>query len=242
MYNDELYHSGVMGMHWGQRRYQNEDGSYKPGAEGRYYTPVSKRQQKKNFKRLKKYENDPDGEKYQKEAFNQVSRTINADQIKRINKALEDYDKWTDVKSVEWEDSKEYYQMRDDAEKMFIKNNPEEYSRLKKEAKEGGFPVESHKYYEDAIDYTMEDPKFEAVEKKYKKQWKNSEGGKASYMADKAWNNYVKECESVSRNILGKYGDTSIKDHYATHTDQVKWVVSDYISKLGDQKISNVSK
>ena len=223
MYNDELYHSGVMGMHWGQRRYQNEDGSYKPGAEGRYYTPVSKRQQKKNFKRLKKYENDPDGEKYQKEAFNQVSRTINADQIKRINKALEDYDKWTDVKSVEWEDSKVFPQSI-----VIVDLNNVKYI--------------NHKYYEDAIDYTMEDPKFEAVEKKYKKQWKNSEGGKASYMADKAWNNYVKECESVSRNILGKYGDTSIKDHYATHTDQVKWVVSDYISKLGDQKISNVSK
>lgn len=34
--SDELMHYGVMGMHWGERRYQNEDGSYKPGAEGRY--------------------------------------------------------------------------------------------------------------------------------------------------------------------------------------------------------------
>ena len=34
--SNELMHYGVMGMHWGERRYQNEDGSYKPGAEGRY--------------------------------------------------------------------------------------------------------------------------------------------------------------------------------------------------------------
>ena len=34
--DDELEHHGVLGMHWGVRRYQNEDGSYKPGAEGRY--------------------------------------------------------------------------------------------------------------------------------------------------------------------------------------------------------------
>ena len=35
-FGHELYHSGVMGMKWGVRRYQNEDGSYKSGAEGRY--------------------------------------------------------------------------------------------------------------------------------------------------------------------------------------------------------------
>lgn len=35
-YNDELYHFGVKGQKWGQRRYQNKDGSYKSGAEGRY--------------------------------------------------------------------------------------------------------------------------------------------------------------------------------------------------------------
>lgn len=33
---DSLYHHGVKNMKWGIRRYQNEDGSYKPGAEGRY--------------------------------------------------------------------------------------------------------------------------------------------------------------------------------------------------------------
>lgn len=36
----ELYHFGTDGMKWGRRRYQNEDGSYKPGAEGRYYDEV----------------------------------------------------------------------------------------------------------------------------------------------------------------------------------------------------------
>lgn len=34
--DDELMHFGVRGQKWGVRRYQNEDGSYKSGAEGRY--------------------------------------------------------------------------------------------------------------------------------------------------------------------------------------------------------------
>ena len=43
IYPDELVHYGVQGQKWGVRNYQNEDGSYKPGAEGRYYTPVTTR-------------------------------------------------------------------------------------------------------------------------------------------------------------------------------------------------------
>lgn len=34
--DEHLEHHGVDGQKWGVRRYQNEDGSYKPGAEGRY--------------------------------------------------------------------------------------------------------------------------------------------------------------------------------------------------------------
>lgn len=36
IFTDELYHHGIRGQKWGVRRYQNTDGSYKSGAQGRY--------------------------------------------------------------------------------------------------------------------------------------------------------------------------------------------------------------
>ncbi len=35
-YNDYIYHSGIKGMHWGERRYQNRDGSLTPAGRKRY--------------------------------------------------------------------------------------------------------------------------------------------------------------------------------------------------------------
>lgn len=35
-YSDELYHHGILGMHWGIRRYQNKDGSLTPAGQKRY--------------------------------------------------------------------------------------------------------------------------------------------------------------------------------------------------------------
>lgn len=42
--NDELKHWGILGMHWGIRRYQNEDGSWTPEGRIRYSKPRTGKQ------------------------------------------------------------------------------------------------------------------------------------------------------------------------------------------------------
>lgn len=52
--DDELAHFGVKGMRWGVRRYQNEDGSYKPGADGRYSANAKEAERKAAEKKANK--------------------------------------------------------------------------------------------------------------------------------------------------------------------------------------------
>ena len=89
--NNELYHHGILGQKWGTRRYQNEDGSYKPGAEGRYYTPT-KSHQKQTYKSLKKaYKKNHDtlvGNKEFGDRFrSDLQEYMTSDEIKRLEKA-----------------------------------------------------------------------------------------------------------------------------------------------------------
>lgn len=64
--NDELYHHGIKGQHWGIRRFQNADGSLKPAGKNRYETDSKGRIHDSNspmnqIKRRQRYSTDSKG-------------------------------------------------------------------------------------------------------------------------------------------------------------------------------------
>lgn len=81
-----LAHHGVKGQKWGVRRYQNEDGSYKEGAEGRYYNYVAvDRKSKKDAIRKARDEYNVAKESHKRATIGGL--IVNKESQKRLNDA-----------------------------------------------------------------------------------------------------------------------------------------------------------
>ncbi len=84
---NELYHHGILGMKWGIRRYQNEDGSLTPEGERRYYKQYQSGKnisRMSNFKRKQLRFDDVEGQwyLYAKKTKNEIDRYDKEQQIK----------------------------------------------------------------------------------------------------------------------------------------------------------------
>jgi hypothetical protein len=58
VFDDELYHHGIQGQKWGERRFQNEDGSWTPEGRERYGKGEDFRAKAKNTYNTQKYKAD----------------------------------------------------------------------------------------------------------------------------------------------------------------------------------------
>ena len=128
--DDFLAHHGVKGQKWGVRRYQNEDGSYKPGAEGRYDPEtINKKTDKAGReyeKASKKIHSKQAEEKRSLKAYNNAAERMNEGLIKEYNS---EYDKklGEKAKGHDYFNDKKYIE---GYEKLFEKVFNEEYNKL----------------------------------------------------------------------------------------------------------------
>ena len=86
-----LKHSGIKGMKWGVRRYQNKDGSLTPAGKKRYDRDVRENNAKKKDNRI--VIDGPDAKRWAKEDLNRVKSTVDASanlakQLKSTNDSI----------------------------------------------------------------------------------------------------------------------------------------------------------
>lgn len=91
MYNDDLYHHGILGQRWGVRRYQNVDGSYTEAGLKRHNKEVKKASKqydkyaKKTTRNIASKQND-----IYIRAYNKTANEMNNGVLDKYNK---DYEK-----------------------------------------------------------------------------------------------------------------------------------------------------
>lgn len=81
---NKIYHSGVKGMKWGVRRYQNKDGSLTPAGKKRYDRDIAENNAKKKDNRI--VIDGPDAKRWVKEDVGRAKKVVDAssDMVKEI--------------------------------------------------------------------------------------------------------------------------------------------------------------
>jgi len=118
IFEDELYHHGIKGMHWGVRRYQNADGSYTPAGRIRYGISSNGRMSLEGKRNLAK-DNMKIAKKEAKKSFNKMynraaNHPIATNFTKKGKKKYEDaFDKAYEDE-IKYVESKERYKQAND--------------------------------------------------------------------------------------------------------------------------------
>lgn len=221
-YNDYLQHHGIKGQKWGVRRYQNPDGSLTNDGKKRYYSSLKSRIDN-GLKNNKSYLND---EQLTKDIQSDAKRVLSTD---KINKILQLKQTATDKSksTKEFEDSNEYKEMLKDAHEKTLKDiksyNPKEYERLIDLHSKGKDIYWESRDYEHVFDGWTDE-----LSNHYRKKFDMTDDGKASKLADKAWDDYFSYTKELSKELLGQYGDEKISNSWLSYS----YVVADALRNL----------
>lgn len=86
--NDDIFHYGIPKMRWGQRRYQNKDGSLTPAGRERYGVGESKAVEEY---KTKQKEREQRTQKYLQERYGNSNRKITKEEMDQIKNGIKEY-------------------------------------------------------------------------------------------------------------------------------------------------------